>query len=112
MSALVMGLFKTRDTVDAVHEIVIFGGSHDKNGPEAHPYQIQQTPPGAATKILESIQPEFQKIENPNIKHVVSVLLNLIAMLASDNARLNKRTSFIKMRRPICRAAKQQMRTT
>jgi len=37
------------------------------------------------TKILESIQPELQKIEDPHVKHVVSVLLNLIEMLASDN---------------------------
>ena len=46
--------------------------------------------PENATKILESIQPELQKIEDPNIKHVVSVLLNLIEMLASDNARLKQ----------------------
>ena len=40
------------------------------------------------TKILDSIQPEIQKIEGANTKRVVAVLLNLIEMLASDNARL------------------------
>jgi hypothetical protein len=46
--------------------------------------------PGKVTKILESIQPELQRIEDPNINRDVSVLLNLIEMLASDNARLKQ----------------------
>ena len=44
--------------------------------------------PENTTKILDSIQPELQKIEDPNTKRVIAVLLNLIEMLASDNARL------------------------
>ena len=44
--------------------------------------------PENTTKILDSIQPEIQKIEGTNTKRVVAVLLNLIEMLASDNARL------------------------
>jgi len=43
-----------------------------------------------ATKILESIQQELQRIEDPNINRGVSVLLNLIEMLAADNARLKQ----------------------
>ncbi len=52
--------------------------------------------PEDVTKILESIQPELQKIEDPHIKHVVSVLLNLIEMLASDNARLKQENQLLK----------------
>ncbi len=44
--------------------------------------------PENITKILDSIQPELQKIEDPNTKRVIAVQLNLIEMLASDNARL------------------------
>ena len=51
--------------------------------------------PENATKILESIQPELQKIEDPHIKHVVSVLLNLIEILASDNARLKQENQLL-----------------
>lgn len=52
--------------------------------------------PEDITKILESIQPELQKIEDPNIKLVISVLLNLIEMLASDNARLRQENQVLK----------------
>jgi len=52
--------------------------------------------PEDVTKILESIQPELQKIEDPHIKHVVSVLLNMIEMLASDNARLKQENQLLK----------------
>lgn len=48
------------------------------------------------TKILESIQPEIQKIEDPNISRVISVLLNLIEMLASDNVRLRQENQILK----------------
>ena len=34
--------------------------------------------PENTTKILDSIQPEIQKIEGTNTKRVVAVLLNLI----------------------------------
>lgn len=44
--------------------------------------------PAQITKILGSIHPELQKIEDTNINSAVSVLLNLVEMLASDNARL------------------------
>jgi hypothetical protein len=42
------------------------------------------------TKVLETIQPDIDKIEDPVAKKVVSVLLNLIEELASDNARLRQ----------------------
>jgi hypothetical protein len=57
-------------------------------------YKLIQNDTGKYYQHLESIQPEIQKIEDPNTKRVVSVLLNLIEVLASDNARL-KKISFI-----------------
>ena len=48
------------------------------------------------SKVLESIQPEINKIEEPHIKGIVSVLLNVIEMLASDNARLREENQALK----------------
>ncbi len=48
------------------------------------------------TKVLESIQPAIGKIDDPNIKGLVSVLLNLIEELASDNARLREEIQILR----------------
>jgi hypothetical protein len=48
------------------------------------------------SKVLESIQPEINKIEEPTIKGIVSALLNLIEMLASDNAKLREENQALK----------------
>jgi len=53
-------------------------------------YKLIQNETGKYYQHLESIQPEIQKIEDPNTKRVVSVLLNLMEVLASDNARLKQ----------------------
>ncbi len=42
------------------------------------------------TKILEIIQPDIDRIEYPAAKKAVSVLLNLLEGLASENARLKQ----------------------
>ncbi len=42
------------------------------------------------TKVLEIIQPDIDKIEYPAAKKAVSVLLNLLEGLASDNDRLKQ----------------------
>ena len=52
--------------------------------------------PEEITKVLESIQPEINKIEEPHIKGIVSVLLNLIEMLSSDIARLREENQALK----------------
>ena len=52
--------------------------------------------PEEITKVLESIQPEINKIEEPHIKGIVSVLLNLIEMLSSDIARLKEENQALK----------------
>lgn len=47
-------------------------------------------------KILESIQPDIENIEDPNITRLVSILLNLVEVLASDNARLRQENQVLK----------------
>ena len=48
------------------------------------------------TKVLEIIQPDIDKIEDPASKKVMSVLLNLIEELASENARLRQENQALK----------------
>ena len=48
------------------------------------------------TKVLEIIQPDIDKIEDPASKKVISVLLNLIEELASENARLRQENQALK----------------
>jgi hypothetical protein len=48
------------------------------------------------TKVFEIIQPDIDKIEDPASKKVMSVLLNLIEELASENARLKQENQELK----------------
>ena len=52
--------------------------------------------PADISKILESIQPDIETIEDPKIKRLVSVLLNLVEVLASDNARVRQENQALK----------------
>ncbi|MCP4400268.1 MAG: hypothetical protein GY801_23545 [bacterium] len=46
--------------------------------------------------MLERVQPAIDIIEDPNLKHMVSVLLNLIERLVSENARLPQENQVFK----------------
>ena len=48
------------------------------------------------TRFLESIQPELNKIEEPNIKGIISALMNIIEKLASDNEKLREENQVLK----------------
>ena len=48
------------------------------------------------SNILESVQPTIDTIEDSIIRHEVSVLLNLIEGLASENARLQRENQALK----------------
>ena len=48
------------------------------------------------SKILESLQPDIENIADPNIKRLVSILLNLVEALASDNTRLRQENQMLK----------------
>ena len=48
------------------------------------------------SKILESVQLTIDSIDTPHIKHVVSVLLNLIEVLSSDGSRLRQENQALK----------------
>lgn len=48
------------------------------------------------SKILERVQLTIDSIDDPNIKDVVSVLLNLIEVLSSENARLRQENQALK----------------
>jgi len=52
--------------------------------------------PADISKVLESIQPDIETIEDPKIKRLVSVLLNLVEVLASDSARLRQENQALK----------------
>ncbi len=48
------------------------------------------------SNILERVQPEIDTIEDPNLKHMVSVLLNLIERFVFENARLRQENQALK----------------
>ncbi len=48
------------------------------------------------SKILESLQSEITNIEDPSTKRIVSVLLNLVEELVSDNTRLRQENQTLK----------------
>ncbi len=52
--------------------------------------------PADISKVLESIQPDIETIEDPKIKRLLSVLLNLVGVLASDNARWRQENQALK----------------
>ena len=46
--------------------------------------------------LLKSLQPEIERLEDPNTRQLVSVLLNLLEEVVSENMRLRQENQVLK----------------